>query len=413
MVERGVGNLSERATQRAGGLEWLDSLGPQKIRPGLSRTRALLAALGNPERSFRSALVAGTNGKGSTAAAAAAVLRAAGVRAGLYTSPHLVAVTERIRVDEVDVSPPVLDDALRLVEAVAGPGDLSPTYFEALTVAAFEIFRRSRVRVAIVEVGIGGLLDATNVLEPEVSVVTNIGADHLETLGPAIADVARQKAGIFRPGRLALSGAAGEGRAVLREETLRIGARLVEVPPTSRFRDVSPLPGRHQEANLALAAALATAFAPVDDDTLRRGVAATRWPGRLQRISRNGCCDLILDGAHNPDGASALAAWLDEEGISGRVDLLFGALSDKDLAGIFRPLAARSRRIVLASPDSPRAAPAEELARRLGRSDLPAASSAAEGLACLADASDVPVLVAGSLYLVGDVLKLLRTESSG
>ena len=177
------------------GLEWLEALGPQKIRPGLWRTRALLAFLGNPESSFSSILIGGTNGKGSTAASVSAILTAAGVPCGLYTSPHLVSVTERVRLLDRDVSAPALDSALSLVAAVSAPGDRSPTYFEAMTVAAFELFRRARVAVAVVEVGIGGRLDATNVLEPDVSVVTNVAADHLDVLGPALEDVAREKAG--------------------------------------------------------------------------------------------------------------------------------------------------------------------------------------------------------------------------
>ncbi|HTS02952.1 MAG TPA: Mur ligase family protein, partial [Thermoanaerobaculia bacterium] len=186
------------------GLHWLDALGPQKIRPGLSRTLSLLASLGNPQSSFSTILIGGTNGKGSTAASVSAILAAAGVPCGLYTSPHLVSVTERVRLQDRDVPARALSDALALVAAVAGPGDRSPTYFEAITVAAFELFRRARVRVAVVEVGIGGRLDATNVVEPELAVVTNVAADHLDVLGPALENVALEKAGIFRAGRPAL-----------------------------------------------------------------------------------------------------------------------------------------------------------------------------------------------------------------
>ncbi len=271
------------------GLSWLESLGPQVIRPGLSRTKALLEALGSPERSFRPLLVGGTNGKGSTAAFAAAILKAAGVRTGLYTSPHLVDVTERIRVDEEDVRPEVLGDVLSLLAAVSGRGTLAPTYFESLTVASFELFRRARVEVAVVEVGIGGRLDATNVLEPEVSAVTNVGADHLETLGPSLADVAREKAGIFRRGQPALTTASGRALDVLLSEAERIGARAVVVPPAPRgLLEVSPLPGEHQLSNIGLAAAAAGAFVPLDEGTIRRGVAAARWPGRLERLRRPG-----------------------------------------------------------------------------------------------------------------------------
>ncbi|KAA0252540.1 MAG: bifunctional folylpolyglutamate synthase/dihydrofolate synthase [Acidobacteria bacterium] len=391
------------------GLDWLEALGPQRIRPGLSRTRALLAGLGDPQGSFRSVLVAGTNGKGSTAAFASSILAAAGVRAGLYTSPHLVEVTERVRVGERDVPRRELSDALALVAAVSGAGALAPTYFEALTVAAFELFRRRGVTVAVVEVGIGGRLDATNVLSPEVSAVTNVGLDHLDVLGPTLADVAREKAGVFRPGRPALTAATGEALAVLAEEAARVGARLLTVPPApADLLAGSALRGEHQRTNLALAIAAASAMAPLGDGAIRDGIASVRWPGRLQRLARPGRRPLLLDGAHNPDGARALAAHLDAEGLSGRVDLLFGALGDKDVTGTFAPLGARARCIALAPPPSPRAVRGDALARLLGRPVSEACPDVASALDRLDRDGEGLVLVAGSLYLVGEVLRLAR-----
>jgi dihydrofolate synthase/folylpolyglutamate synthase len=398
------------------GLAWLDALGPQRMRPGLKRTRALLDALGSPERAFRSVLVAGTNGKGSTSAALSAILTAAGVRAGLFTSPHLVRVTERVRIGEMDVEEPHLDDALGLVAAVSGPGERGPTYFEALTVAALELFRRARTEIAILEVGIGGRLDATNVVSPELSVVTNVGADHLEVLGPSLADVAREKAGIFRSGRLALVGAEGsapEAKAVLRAEAARIGTRLLEVPASDRWDGVFPLSGTHQQENAALAVAAARALLPLEDARMASGLAKTRWRGRLERIERPGRRSLILDGAHNPDGAEALASWLDAEGLSGRIDLLFGAMGDKDIARVVGPLARRARHVVLASPPSPRAASPEVVKERLGRGDATVAPSVVAALSRMDGAAPgaPPVLVAGSLYLVGEILRILEEES--
>jgi dihydrofolate synthase/folylpolyglutamate synthase len=389
------------------GLRWLDALGPQKIRPGLARTRALLAALGNPQASFRTLLVAGTNGKGSTAAAAASILEAAGLPVGLTTSPHLVRVNERVRLRGRDVSDESLDAVLSLVAAVSGEGGLRPTYFEALVVAACELFRRARVSVGVVEVGIGGRLDATNVLGPEVSVVTNVSEDHLETLGPTLADVAREKAGIFRRGQPALTAATGEGLDVLRFEAARFGARLFEVPPSRAWDDVSPLRGAHQRANLALAVAAARGFAPLDDATVRRGLAAIRWPGRLQDVPRPGRRPLLVDGAHNPAGAAALAAHLDATGLSGRVDLVLGVLGDKAAGEIFAPLAPRVRQVVLVAPGSPRAMPPEALAARLGRPDFPRAATLAEAFDVLeGTGGDAPILVAGSLVLAGEALAL-------
>jgi dihydrofolate synthase/folylpolyglutamate synthase len=389
------------------GLRWLDALGPQKIRPGLARTRALLAALGSPEASFRTILVGGTNGKGSASVAAASVLEAAGLRVGLTTSPHLVRVNERVRLCGGDVSDAALDSALSLVAAISGQGPLRPTYFEALVVAACELFRRAQVSVGVVEVGIGGRLDATNVLDPEVSVVTNVEEDHLETLGPTLEDVAREKAGIFRPGRPALTAANGAALGVLGAEAARIGAGLVEVPPSPEWDDVSPLPGAHQRSNLALGVAAARAIRPIDDETVRRGIAAIRWPGRLQTVRRPGRRSLLVDGAHNPAGAAALAAHLDAAGLSGRVDLVFGALSDKAVEAMFGPLAARARRVVLVAPSSPRALEPERLAERLGRRDLLRAGSLAQAVAALEEAGNgAPILVAGSLVLAGEALAL-------
>lgn len=396
------------------GRAWLESLGPQRIRPGLARTRALLASLGNPERTYRSLLVAGTNGKGSTAATAAAILEAAGFASGLYTSPHLVRVNERVRLRERDVADERLDEVLALVAAASrGPEDLRPTYFEAMTVAAFELFRRARVEVAVVEVGIGGRLDATNVLDPDVSIVTNVSADHLDTLGPTLADVAREKAGVFRRGAPALTAAAGPTLEVLHAEARRIGARLVEVPPTKRFDSVSPLPGAHQRANLALAAAAAAAFGPLDEAAVRRGVAATRWPGRLQRVRRAGRRELILDGAHNEDGARALAAWLASPEAPATWDLLFGGLADKDLAALFSPLGRRARRVALTAPESPRAESPERLATRLSLEGAPRFRRVADALEALdGPAGEPPLLVAGSLYLVGETLAWLETPAA-
>jgi dihydrofolate synthase/folylpolyglutamate synthase len=321
-----------------------------------------------------------------------------------------VSVTERVRLADRDVSAAALDEVLRLIAAVAAPGLRGPTYFEALTVAAFELFRRARIAVGVVEVGIGGRLDATNVLTPEISIVTNVAADHLDVLGPAVEDVAREKAGIFRKGQPALVGVTGTAdgpRAVLHAEARRAGARLVEIPPLAAVEAACPLQGAHQRQNLALALAAARGAAPLDEGAVARGFASVRWLGRLQALERPGARPLLLDGAHNPSGASALAAHLDAAGLSGHVDLLFGGMADKDLPAVFAPLAARARRIVLVAPVSPRAETPEALRIRVGRLELETASSVAEGLAWLeSEGGEEPILVTGSLYLVGEVLRL-------
>jgi dihydrofolate synthase/folylpolyglutamate synthase len=225
--------------------------------------------------------------------------------------------------------------------------------------------------------------------------------------------VAREKAGIFRRGRAALTAATGPVLDVLRSEADRTGARLLEVPPSSEWDDVSPLPGAHQRANLALAVAAARSFAPLDNGTVRRGIAAIRWPGRLQTVPRPGLRPLLVDGAHNPAGAEALAAHLDAAGLAGRVDLVFGALGDKSVEGMFAPLAARSNRVVLVAPSSPRAIPPEALAARLGAPGLPRAASLEEALEALAgNVEDPPILVAGSLVLAGEALALVERRDA-
>jgi dihydrofolate synthase/folylpolyglutamate synthase len=239
----------------------------------------------------------------------------------------------------------------------------------------------------------------------------------MEILGPTLADVAREKAGVFRRGRPALVGASGsspEAMAVLRSEAARTGARLVEVPPRDGREDAFVLSGAHQRANAALAVAAARAMAPLDEATVARGLSATRWPGRLQRLRGDGAREWILDGAHNPEGARALAAWLDAERLSGRIDLLFGGMADKDLEGVYAPLASRARRVVLTAPASPRAASPGALKARLSASGaapetpVTTAATVAEAVARL-DAEGPaapPVLATGSLYLVGEVLAL-------
>ena len=304
-----------------------------------------------------------------------------------------------------------LDSALSLVAAVSAPGDRSPTYFEAMTVAAFELFRRARVAVAVVEVGIGGRLDATNVLEPEVSVVTNVAADHLDVLGPALEDVAREKAGIFRRGQPALVGAEGTAdgpRAVLHAEARRIGARLVEIPPAPHWEGLSPLAGAHQLRNVSLAVAAARAVAPLDDAAIVHGLAATRWRARLERIETPGPAAAPRGRRTQPGGRPRARG-------APRRRLPFGEggppLRRDGRQGPRRGLRAARR---ARAPDRPRgpgvaagrgrrgASP-----RALGRPGLETAPSVAEGLARLEAAGGAaPILVAGSLYLAGEVLAL-------
>jgi dihydrofolate synthase/folylpolyglutamate synthase len=323
-----------------------------------------------------------------------------------------VKVNERIRTLEKDIDEQTLDEVLFLISRISGDGALRPTYFETLTVAAYEIFRRRAVDVAVVEAGIGGLWDATNVVDPVVSIVTNVAADHLEILGPTLEDVAKQKAGVFRPMRTAFTAAQGATRQTLEEEATQRGTRLAGVEPFHSVSGQKPvLPGFHQRVNFALAVAAVSEVVRLTPDNVEDAARSVRWPGRLQWVHRPAARPLLLDGAHNPDGAAVLAAYLDQENLSGKVDLVFGALLDKDIEGLFSPLRGRVRRTVFVSPPSPRAGAPEELAVRAGFGPQAAAPDLWSAIQRLEEAEPTgaaPIIVAGSLYLVGEMLRLLE-----
>lgn len=411
-------------------LDRLGSLSIRGMRLGLDAIDALCERLGRPERRVPSILIAGTNGKGSTAATLSAIAHACGRRSGLYTSPHLIRVTERIRVEEADVSEEELDGALRRVFAASDTSpEIPATYFEVLTAAAFEVFARRRLDLAILEVGLGGRFDATNVADPGLSLVTSIGLDHTEELGSTLGAIAREKAGVFRRGRPALARAgSAEATAVLQSVSDAVGARwhdanaelaLSEVEislsgtrftlttPVRRVALATPLAGRHQAWNTALAVRAAELlpdrFPGVSEAALAGGVALARWPGRLELIPIRGR-RVLLDGCHNAEGAGSLAAFLGETGLAGRCPLVFGAMADKQIEEIARLLFPVASRVVLVTAPSPRAATACELASRVGalHPSVRAAESLAGALEDLLGTGGAElIIVAGSLYLVG------------
>jgi dihydrofolate synthase/folylpolyglutamate synthase len=415
---------------------YLDARARLGMKFGLETMRALVLALGHPEEAFPSLLVAGTNGKGSVAAYVDAALRACGLRAGRYTSPHLVRVHERIAVDGAEITPRALAGAVRRIreaaEGLVARGVLAqhPTFFETLTATAFEHFRKERVDVAVLEVGLGGRLDATNVVEPLASAIVSVDFDHQEFLGHSLAAIAGEKAGVLRAGRTTVVGpVADEARAAIEARAQEAGARLAFVrddtrpveredavdvlTPHGRYAGLRPLPGAHQRDNLLVAVRLLeearAAGLPADLGGLPRGIAATRWPGRLERVE--GTPPLILDGAHNPAGARALAA---EMAARRPFVLLFGAMADKDVVEVARTLFPLADGLVLTAPRVERAASPAEVAARAG--DL-ARSAILEpdprralALARRLAGKATPVLVAGSLYLVGEVIALLQKE---
>lgn len=394
---------------------YLSSLQPLAMRLGLERMERALDALGRPERRLRILHVAGTNGKGSTCAMAAQALVEAGHRTGLYTSPHLVRFNERIAVDGAPVDDPTLD---RLAAEVrrrcpwhdAGPDGERLTYFEFATLMALVHFAEQRVDAAVVEVGLGGRFDATNAVRPLACAVARIGLDHTEMLGDTLAAIAREKAGIFKPGVPAVVTDAQppEALEVLRAEAARRGAPLQVVP--ARYPGPISLAGAHQQENAALAAAalrlLDGAGLRVPPDAIGRGIERARWPGRLETVG-----GVLLDGAHNPDGAAALASALRALHGPSPVELVFGVLADKDHRAMLHALAPAVRGLHLVAPRSPRAratAAYLPLARALvARTDEH--GTAADAIACArrAAADGGIVCVAGSLYLVGEARELL------
>jgi len=411
----------------------LSARGRFGVRLGLGRTRALLAELGHPERTVRGALVGGTNGKGSVLALADAALRAAGHHVGTTPKPHLVTYRERVCLDGRPIAAAdfsrLVAEVLPIADRVA-PRHGQPTEFELLTAVVFARFAEARPDVALVEVGLGGRLDATHAWDGGVAAITNVALDHTDRLGSTVTAIAREKAAIIERGDLAVTGARGEGLAVIRRRARRLAVPLTEVvaPPILGWdRDgidvdlprLGPtrigLRGRHQAENAAAADAVldaleAAGIVTAPDEARRAGYASAVWPGRLELIRAAGR-DVLLDGAHNPAGAAALATALDDLRPfldPGPVTLVTATMADKDVDGLIAALSAaralKDARVVATTLPGSRAMPAEALAerwRRLG----PTAGVRAEGdpetaLTRALDA-DGPVVVAGSLYLVG------------
>lgn len=416
--------------------EILDRLEVWGQKLGLDAIRHLLGLLGAPQRRVPTILVAGTNGKGSTSAALASLLTAAGFRCGLYTSPHLEHVEERLRIDGEAITEAELGSHLRQVLDAAGSSP--PTYFESLTAAAWLHFAAHQVDAAVLEVGLGGRLDATNVSEPVLSAITQIARDHARQLGWTLTSIAGEKAGVMRPGRKCLT---WPGRPEVERELNRCAAvggaelvnanvgvdfqpredrrRLSLTTKEAHYRFLAPLAGGHQLANLALAVRAAEEFCSLsgrelNPEAARRGLESVRWPGRLEWVeieTANGRRRILFDAAHNPAGAAALRSYLDETGTD--FDLLYGALDDKQPQECLPLLAERASRIVLTTPDHRRAATPQALLPVLPAGRALVHEDAASALEhCLAAPSDPAhaLVVTGSLYLVGEVRTALRAR---
>ncbi|HEX6129724.1 MAG TPA: Mur ligase family protein [Candidatus Limnocylindria bacterium] len=421
---------------------------------GLERIDAILERLDRPERRLRGALVGGTNGKGSVVALALAALREAGLRVGTMPKPHLVSYRERIAIDGEPLSEEAFAAAVERVlpaaDAVAARLG-SPTEFEVLTAAAFVELDRAGVDLALVEVGMGGRLDATNVLDPGVAAITNVALDHEKHLGGTLAAIGAEKAAIVKPGSLAVTGAAGRGlrpvldrcaalevplrragpRQAYRAELLHAGWDGLVVDARAGGRRLEGLRiallGGHQAANAAVAIALLDALRQdgerqgadlerLDDDAIRRGFAAASWPGRLELLRSTPHGPVLLDGAHNPAGALALAAALAELEMHD-FPMAFGAMRGKRVGPVLRALAPLRPRPIFTRVEDPGAIEPHELLRAWRRVSEGGATAAEPGEALAAAAgmrarADQPLVVAGSLYLVGAVRGMLRGERS-
>jgi dihydrofolate synthase/folylpolyglutamate synthase len=375
---------------------------------GLERMRALLDRLGAPERRLGAIVhVGGTNGKGSTVAMAAALAGAAGQRVATYTSPHLSCLRERIAIDGAMISEAAIVTAAHRVRG-AGGGEL--TFFEQVTAIAMVAIADAEVDVTVLEVGLGGRLDATNVVDPAVAVVTGVALDHEAILGDTLAGIAAEKAGIYKPGRPAIVGASGLAEAVpVLTSAARAAGASVTVIDVAQVASVPPvgMPGRHQRCNAAAAIA---AIRALHLPTVASALRSVRHPGRFELIgppaAPRGVPHIVLDGAHNPHGAQALAETLRERGE--RPVLVVAVSADKDTAAIAAALAPAVRTVIATRYQQDRAASPERLAASFSRAGA-SATTAPDLRAALAAAAThgEPILVAGSLFLVGEARTLL------
>lgn len=419
-------------------LERLFALSRTGMTLGLAGISRVLGSLGHPELAYPSVHIAGSNGKGSTAAFTAAILGAAGHKVGLYTSPHLISLTERVQLVEGlrarEISPEALADAVERVEEVAPDfGGLS--FFEVLTAAGLVALEKERVSYAVIEAGLGARLDATRLVDARVSVLTDLALEHTEVLGSTLEEIASEKSAVIRAGRPLVAADAPAGAARVIEQACehagaelhRIGRELSVAPGPDHTFDLDlgdrrlssvrlSLLGPHQGRNALLAAKAACLAVPgIDDDAIRRGLESARWPGRMEVLRLPMEPPILLDGAHNPQGAEILARALDEHRgtITPPLHFVFGVLADKDAAGMIDALAPRAASMVITRPGSPRARPPAEVLAMLepvarARAEIVEGVEAALRVA-RARARDEGgwVVVAGSLYLVGDARALL------
>ena len=392
-------------------LAWLDSLQGSGIRPGLGRMRAVLRALGRPEHAYPSIIVAGTNGKGSTSATLASILTTSGYKTGLYTSPHLVELRERWMISGRMIEPVLLESSIEKLRTASDRIAITPTYFEALTIIAFIAFRDAKCEIVVLEVGMGGRLDATNIVRPIASLITPIGLDHTEFLGNTLRKVASEKAGVIHRGSVVLTTNTDPvALDVIRRRAAKFGNRFAVVDDEHS----TPLPGQFQRRNVALAVRAAnelrTRLSRITPQSIERGVAETRWRGRLERIEVAGK-SIWIDGLHNAHAARAVTPYIDEKVPQPRL-LVFGIMSDKDVAAVTEILFPRFESVITTEPYVPRSANAEELASIARQMGIEAQAEAvpARAFERAMRSSYGNVFIGGSLYLAGAAIEFFDAK---
>lgn len=390
--------------------EWLDSLQGSGIRPGLGRIRALLRKLANPQRAYPSIIVAGTNGKGSTCATLNSILLSSGYRSGMYTSPHLVGIRERWMIGGKPIDDELFEESIETLHRAADAIGITPTYFEALTVLAFIAFERARCEVAVLEVGMGGRLDATNVVRPMAALITPIGLDHTEYLGNTLRQITAEKAGIIHRGAIVLTSNDDPViLSVIEKRAARFGCPM-NVIGGHEARDF-PLNGEFQRANVSLAMRTAqelrARFPRITPDSIVRGIEQTRWRGRLERVRIAGK-DIWVDGCHNLHAARAIAPFVECNLPHPRL-LVFGIMGDKDVAGVSALLFPMFDEVIATDPYPPRSESPETLVRIARELGLPATAvpDTAVAIRRAIESDKRTVLVAGSLYLAGAAIAVL------
>ncbi|HEX8948602.1 MAG TPA: folylpolyglutamate synthase/dihydrofolate synthase family protein [Dissulfurispiraceae bacterium] len=434
-------------------IKYLYGLQKYGIKLGLEKTGEILAQLGDPQRGFPSVHIAGTNGKGSVSAMVSSMLAAGGCEVGLFTSPHLVSFTERIRINNRQISEA---EVIRLTEEIRGKisnsatRELDPTFFEFVTAMAFLHFQRNKIDWAVIETGMGGRLDATNTVMPEVTVITRISYDHREFLGATLPDIAAEKAGIIKKG-VPVVCATQEQEA---EEVICAAARGKSAPLFMYGKDFGgelhssglngitfsyhddagtisdlhvPLAGEHQLINACLALKAATLALKSSNESLRKGLASTRWPGRLDLVSEDP--PIMVDGAHNPDAATALSGFIRQHLSDRRLILVMGVMADKDVGGILKPLLPLASEVIFTAPNYGRAASPATLAGHAaaqGISHIRTASTVREaiefatriseelntGNSSLITAHPPLILITGSFYTIGEAMEVLGEKAT-